>query len=121
VNSPSTRGRRILVVEDEYLLASALAEWLELMDMSVVGPAASIADALSLIARENIDFAIVDVNLRGTMSFPVAEALAARGVPFVFASGYGDASLLERFPGAVTCRKPYDLRQLEAAILAAPI
>ena len=119
MNNPSIHGRRILVVEDEYLLASALAEWLELLDARVVGPAATIEEALTLIAAEPIDFAVVDVNLRGLMSYPVANALALRGVPFVFASGYGDTAVLDRFPGALTCRKPYDLAQLEAAIRGA--
>lgn len=109
-------GRRVLVVEDEFLLASALGEWLQLMGVVVVGPAASNGDALALIATEAIDFAIVDVNLRGEMSFPVADALTARGVPFVFASGYSDSAFRVRFPGASFCRKPYDLQQLEEAV-----
>lgn len=82
-------GRYVLVVEDEYMIAVDLARALEDLGATVIGPAASVADALALVAGESaLDLAILDVNLGVEKVFPVAHDLRARGVPFIFATGY---------------------------------
>ena len=83
--------QQILIVEDEPLIAMMLEDFLEVLDKAVAGSVDTVADALSRIAQGGVDGAILDVNLRGgEKSTAVAEALAAQGVPFVFATGGGD-------------------------------
>jgi DNA-binding response OmpR family regulator len=112
-------GLRILVAEDVDLLAEVIRDELEDYGCSVVGPAVRLADAMALAREEALDGAILDVNLRGQLSFPVAGILRARGVPYVFLTGYDD---YDRFPveyrGAPRLGKPY--RNWEfAAVMAA--
>ena len=83
-------NRNILLVEDEYLIAWALQDGLQRSGAHVIGPAASVEDALALLANEPVNGAILDVSLGRENVFPVAEALAARGIPFVFATGYSE-------------------------------
>jgi len=107
VVQPCMQGLRLLLVEDEYLLALFLSEILESMGARVVGPVASVDDAIALIDRTpDIDAAILDVNLGGELVFPVADALAHRQVPIVFASGYGPDAIPSRFEDACLCMKP---------------
>lgn len=84
------RNRHILLVEDEYLIAMVLEEDLQRSGAHVIGPAASVDDALALLAIESVDGAILDVSLGREKVFSVAEALTARRIPFVFATGYSD-------------------------------
>ena len=86
-------GRRVLVVEDETMVAWLLEDMLADLGCAVVGPAARVNQALAMLDAEAIDAAVLDVNLNGQMSYPVADALAARGVPFVFSTGYNKDSL----------------------------
>ncbi len=83
-------GRRILLVEDQHLIAEQLAEAMRAAACHVVGPAPTLAQARALAEAEPLDAAVLDVNLDGEMIWPVAEALAARGVPLLLASGYAD-------------------------------
>ena len=100
-------GRRVLLVEDEYFLADDLAKALAELGAEVVGPVASVDDALDLIeAGERIDAAVLDLNLGGEMSTRVADALEERGVPFVFATGYDAAAIPPRHAGVPRCEKP---------------
>jgi CheY-like chemotaxis protein len=87
--SDGLHGRRLLVVEDEYLVAADLTESLEEMGAQVVGPVGSVEAALEKVRTDGhrLDGAVLDVNLRGERVYPVAEALAAHGVPFVFTTG----------------------------------
>ncbi|MBI0534890.1 response regulator [Roseomonas sp. KE2513] len=112
-------GRRLLVVEDEYVIAMDMARALEELGAEVVGPAGSVADALLLVRNEDshLDAAVLDVNLRNERVFPVAEALAARGVPFVFATGYDTSALPRAYAGAPRCEKPVNKTSL-ARLLA---
>ena len=111
------RGRRILVVEDEYMMADDLQYDLEEVGAQVIGPVPSVADALRLLAAEEaIDGAILDVNLRGEKAYPVADALRERGIPFVLATGYETWSLPEAYKDVPRCDKPVDLRQLARAL-----
>ncbi len=107
------RGKRLLVVEDEYLIAVDLACLLEDRGVVVVGPAGSVGDALQLISREGaLDGAVLDVNLGRERAYPIADALRERGVPFVFATGYDEWILPDAYREAPRCGKPVDIRML---------
>ena len=108
------RGKRVLIVEDAVLLALELETGLSDAGAQVVGPACELAEAMSLLAGQ-IDAAVLDANLNGLAVTPVAEALAARGVPFVFATGYGDSGAPMGFDAPII-RKPYDVTQVAAAV-----
>ena len=109
-------GMRILVVEDEMLVSMLLEDMLADFGCSVVGPAPSIAEAMPLATHAAIDAAVLDLNLGGQPIFPVADALKARGVPFVFASGYGNAGVSEAHRGAPMLQKPFRQADLEKAL-----
>lgn len=103
----------ILLVEDEYMLAADLQNELEDMGATVLGPEASVEGALRCVSKEaRIDAAVLDVNLGGEFVFPVADALLARQVPFIFSSGYHDGLTRERYPDVVNCPKPINMRLL---------
>ena len=106
-------GKRLLVVEDEYLIATDLALSLEDQGATVVGPVGSIADALALIATEStLDGAILDINLGHERAWDIAEELRRRGVPFIFATGYDAWITPEAFRDVPRCEKPVDTRVL---------
>ncbi len=110
-------GRRLLVVEDEYFLAEDIVRGLEDRGAQVVGPVGTIDDALDLIeGTGHLDGAVLDLNLRGEMAFPVADALAERGVPFVFATGYDSAVIPPRYKGVTRCEKPIDAPKIARAL-----
>jgi CheY-like chemotaxis protein len=104
-------GRRILVVEDQYLLAMDLKRTLERSGATVVGPVGSAERALALIPEAlPLDAAILDINLEaGGTAYPVAEVLRARKVPFVFATGYDRGSIRPEFRETPNIGKPFDL------------
>lgn len=112
-------GRRILVVEDESLVAMLLETILEDMGCVPVGPAADIDEGLALANSETLDAALLDVNVAGRQIFPVAEALKARGVPFVFSTGYGEGGLPEEWRGQPTIQKPFTEAAVRDALMAA--
>jgi hypothetical protein len=105
------RGRRLLVLEDDFMIATDLARTLEEHGAEVIGPAYSVAGALTLIEAKNgaLDGAVLDVNLGAEPAYPVADALLARGVPFVFATGYDAWVIPEPYADVPRCEKPYDL------------
>ena len=114
--------RRILAVEDEYYLAMDLAAELTGAGADVIGPAPSIEQALSLITAEpRIDAAVLDINLGGEMAFPVADALLARGVPFVFTTGYIDSDSDARYAQVPRCEKPLEFRKLLETLRELPL
>ena len=121
---PWLTGKRILVVEDEALIAVMVEDMLTDMGSVVVGPAATIEQALALARTEDIDGAVLDVNVRGERIDPVADALTARGVPMLFATGYGEVRLASG-NAATVIDKPYTqeklARGLAAAMGAAPL
>lgn len=111
---------RVLLVEDEILIALDTTRLLEELGYSVVGPASSHAEALRLIEAEEIDAAIIDVRLRGgEVSTAAIERLLARGVPVVVATAYGDGALGSAFANLTIVRKPYAADELQSAIRAA--
>ncbi len=111
------RGSRVLIVEDAVLLALELETGLSEAGAEVVGPAYELAEAMALLDG-HIDAAVLDANLNGLSVTPVAEALAARGIPFVFATGYGDSAGAPLGFDAPIIRKPYDVTQVAAAVSA---
>jgi CheY-like chemotaxis protein len=113
------RQARILIVEDEALVAALLEDRLCALGCDLVGSAATVSEALDLVARERIDAAVLDVNINGEMVFPVADALRDRGIPFVFATAYGAAGVAERHNRHAVLDKPYQERALEHALRAA--
>ena len=101
-------GRRILVVEDEMLIAMLLEDLLEDLGCQVLGPVSNVPQALELTAKERPDAAVLDVNLGAERVYPVADALTQAAVPFVFVTGYGQAGLAEAYGGHATIMKPFD-------------
>ncbi|CAN7509136.1 PAS domain S-box protein [Phenylobacterium sp. LjRoot225] len=111
----SLKGSRVLIVEDAVLLALELETGLADAGAEIVGPAYELEEAMALLDRP-IDAAVLDANLNGRSVMPVAEALFARGVPFVFATGYGDNGGAPGGFEAPVIRKPYDVTQVAAAV-----
>jgi DNA-binding response OmpR family regulator len=114
-------GLRVLVVEDEGLIALEIETLLKEMGCVVFGPAPTVARALALIAQEEADFALLDVNLGGTRSTPVAEALRERGMPYALITGYDADQLPEPALGGIPyLGKPIDYRALERLLTEIP-
>lgn len=101
-------AKRILVVEDEFLVAALLEDDLNAAGYAVVGPFTSLASATQAARGGRLDLAILDVNLNGEMVYPLADELLARKVPFIFLSGYGLQDMPEKYRGAPRIAKPYD-------------
>ena len=119
-DTPDLAGRRVLVVEDEMMIAMLVEDMLADLGCSVVGPAHALDTALDLARSElNLDVALLDVNLGGQPVFAVADALRAKGVPAVFSTGYGDAGLREVDRGAQVLQKPFRAGDLARALSAA--
>jgi CheY-like chemotaxis protein len=110
------KGMRILVVEDEYLLASELAGYFRSVGAEVLGPVPSLAGAIEFI--DQADAAILDINLNGETVFPLADVLQQKGVPFVFFSGLNQILLPERFRYSPSLSKPGNWRDEVRAFLA---
>jgi len=109
---PELAGLRVLLVEDELAIAMMLEMALEEQRCTIVGPYGSLGEALSAARTEQVDLAVLDVNLRGEMVFPAADALAERHVPFLLMSGYGDSRLPSQGRHWPVCGKPFDLDDL---------
>lgn len=109
-------NRRVLVVEDEALVAMLVEDALIDAGFDIIGPAATVEEALRLLERERPDAVVLDLNLAGETSTPVADALAARGIPYVIATGYGAAGLPDGHRGATVLAKPYDPSDLTAVL-----
>ena len=110
-------GFRLLLVEDEFVLALGLADLLGDLGAVVLGPVATVGDALALIERvPEMDGAVLDVNLGQEVAYPVADALVARGIPFLFATANERARLPERFSHVQVCQKPFDVEAFREAV-----
>ena len=112
-------GLRVLIVEDEYYLADDLKSELRSHGAEIVGPVASLEEARACVEQGAFDCAILDMNLRGDMAFPLADQLTDAGIPFIIATGYNSASLPDRFQEVPRVEKPFDPAQVVAAIPAA--
>ncbi|CAN5529037.1 response regulator [soil metagenome] len=111
------QGCRVLIVEDEMIVAWLLTDMLEEIGCTVVGPASTVAQAIKLIELEALDAATVDVNLNGELSYPVADALRARSIPFLFSTGYDRSRLHEGYQALPMLQKPYHHLELEKALI----
>ena len=117
-------GKRVLIVEDEMLVALMIEDVLVDLGCRTVGPCGSVAKALQAARTEELDLAVLDVNLGGEMVYPVAEALTERQIPFLFVSGYGDDAIPSDHGSWKVCAKPFKTRDLEkmlSAVLETPV
>lgn len=113
------KGQRILLVEDDMILAMELEDLLFDLGCEVVGPFAELGRLMPVVAAEALDGAIMDLNLRGELSYPAIEALRARNVPVLVASGYADLpAVRKRLEGIPLLGKPYDLDRVRQTALS---
>jgi CheY-like chemotaxis protein len=111
------KGLHVLVVEDEALVSFMLVDYLEELGCQVVATASRLEEALEMAASlAALDLAVLDVNLAGEMSYPVAELLRSRGVPFLFATGYGTDGLPEGMRNVPVLSKPFGLERFAEAL-----
>jgi CheY-like chemotaxis protein len=112
----SASGLRVLLVEDEVMVAMYIEDVLGDLGCRVVCAATNLDQALTLARARAVDFAVLDINLGGDMSFPVADVLRERKIPFLFVSGYSSAGLLDEYRNEVRLRKPFRVHELANAI-----
>jgi CheY-like chemotaxis protein len=119
--SAPIRGLRILIVEDEPLVAMLIEDMLENLGIIVAGVARTLSQGLAMAGDETLEFdgAVLDVNLGGEQVFPIAERLAARDAPFIFATAYGPAGIIKSFAHRPTLTKPYGPTALATTLTAA--
>lgn len=116
MNTAALAGMRILVVEDEAMIALVLEATLVHLGVIVLGPVARLSDALDIAQSQEFDGAILDVTIRGGHVYPVAEILMARGIPFTLAAGYAVEQLPANLRGQTILRKPYSTSELTDAL-----
>jgi CheY-like chemotaxis protein len=112
-------GQRVLVVEDEWVVAAELETELTDMGCHVVGPVPSVREALDILERQTVDVALVDIGLGEETGYPVADALRAGDVPIVFLTGYSAMALAPEFRDVRCLQKPAAAKRLAAALAAA--
>jgi DNA-binding response OmpR family regulator len=111
------REGRILVVEDNYLLAEVICDFIAECGLGFAGPSGDIDDATRLAREEAIDGAVLDINLRGRLCFPVCNILVKRRIPFVFLTGYTQLALIpNEFRSAPLICKPFDPDEMKTAL-----
>ncbi|WP_045319923.1 response regulator [Limimaricola cinnabarinus] len=116
MNGVALNGLRVLVVEDEMLVCMDLMDMLSELGCIVVGPAARVQQALRIVEGEPIDLAMLDINLGRETSYPIAERLAALGIPYFFSTGY---SVVEpAFENKPRLQKPFSERQLSSVLMS---
>jgi DNA-binding NtrC family response regulator len=115
---------RVLIVEDEAAISILMEDMLSDLGIEIVGPASRLDPALQLAHEADLDAAIVDINIGGVQSYPAADALCSRGIPVIFATGYGSSVLPERFKSCPILQKPFDQQRfgetLHAALAESP-
>jgi two-component sensor histidine kinase/DNA-binding response OmpR family regulator len=115
---PSLRGRRLLMVEDEFLIGMMIKRLLEGFGATVLGPCARLADAMAMAKSERFDGALVDLNLAGKAADPLADLLVARGVPFAFVTGYQRDNIDRRYAKIPVLQKPIEADLLERTVVS---
>ena len=115
-NRSPARVPRILVVEDEILVSTLIEDVLTDLGCHAVGPASCVAWALALADTEKLDGALLDLNIGGEPAYPIADALTARGIPYMFITGYSRDSLLRPYAGVPTLEKPFNVGALSALV-----
>jgi CheY-like chemotaxis protein len=116
--SAMMKYRRILVVEDDFLIASQFARALTSFGVEIVGPVGSLGKAIELAETADFDCALVDINLRGLDAYPVADIILRRGSPMAFVSGYDRSHLPERYKNVPLIQKPVDPAEVARALSA---
>ena len=115
----SERKHRILVVEDEAMISMLLEDMVLDCGGEIVGPVARFDDALELAHKAEFGVAVLDLNLNGTLSYPIADVIRERGIPVIFATGYGADGLLDSFRDCPTLQKPFSQQEFAEAVAAA--
>lgn len=110
--------RRVLVVEDEYFIADDVMRALREVGIEVVGPVPDRDTALALLDKYAVDGAVLDINLRGELAYPIADILLARGIPLMFATGYDPSTVPSRFRDVPCWSKPFDVHRLANQLAA---
>jgi len=113
-NAPT--NARVLLIEDELLVAGMLRGMISNLGYAVAGTAADLHEATKILDGETIDAVVLDINLNGKMSYPIADELAARGIPFIFATGYEQHSLPAAYEGCPLLKKPFRRSALGGAL-----
>ncbi|MCA1419472.1 response regulator [Bradyrhizobium sp. BRP23] len=115
-HQPSIKDCRVLIVEDEYLLGDDLAKALRgSLGVQVIGPVTELADAMAL-QHDSFDVAVIDINVRGSSAYPLADELMRVGKPFIFTTGYAAETIPDRFQHVGRWEKPYDLEKVTANV-----
>ena len=118
-SSVGVAERRVLVAEDEYLLASKMVAAFAELGVETIGPVGTVKRALDLVEHGGrLDGAVLDIKLRDGVVFPVAEALRARGVPFVFTTGYNKHAIPDRYQDVARYEKPFDPVRVARALFS---
>ena len=107
---------RVLLIEDEVVIAMTAEDMLEEMGCRVAAQASSFSDAMAQAVAGDFDLALLDINLNGTMSLPIAHKLRENGKPFIFTTGYGNVGIEDEFGDITVVTKPYTIRTLGNAI-----
>lgn len=108
--------RRVLVVEDEVIVRMLVEDMLKDLGYEVAAVSGRLAQAVDFARTTDIDLAVLDLNLNGHMSYPVADALRVRGVPFIFATGYGAKMLTPPYAATPTLQKPFHIDELRRVL-----
>jgi CheY-like chemotaxis protein len=116
-DSRRLRDTKILLVEDFYLIACEIADALRALGATVVGPASTLEAAMDFASNATLDGAVLDINMKGLMSFPVASMLAQRRIPFMFVTGYPEIALPVELRSVPRLMKPFDEGELHDALL----
>lgn len=116
VGAAQTSGRSVFLVEDEVMIRMMVADMLEELGYSIAAEAGEIGDALKLAQAVDFDLAILDVNVNGKVISPVADLIAARNRPFIFATGYGSSGLPAEYRDRPALQKPFQIETLGRAI-----
>ena len=112
-------NRKVLVVEDEMMIAMLIEDMLDEFGCKPVGPATNVPRALELIGKESIAVAVLDLNLDGKDTYAIADALQRKSVPFIFATGYGSTGLRQEYGNRPVLQKPFQARDLSTALTEA--
>jgi CheY-like chemotaxis protein len=110
------KGLKVLVVEDQAPIALQMEDMLVESECEVVGPASRVGQALRLLSDNAVDAAVLDLNIAGELVYPVADALDARGLPYVFATGYSPSDVADRYGHRPVLQKPFSRRVFLEAI-----
>jgi CheY-like chemotaxis protein len=112
-------NRKVLVVEDEMMIAMLIEDMLDEFGCNLVGPATNVPRALELIGKEQVDVAVLDLNLDGKDTYAIADALRQKNVPFIFATGYGSIGMRPEYRDRAVLQKPFQAKDLEIALAGA--